>query len=99
MVKQFVYAIQKFLIEWISDLKKVIYKKNLNLGTPKDFINNQDRKYYMKCCLIYEILGCVYSNLVLEVGLRDIDESFHISYLYKENFLGHQCGPKKWMSR
>ena len=36
-------------------------------------------------CLIYELLGCIYAHLVLEVGLRDLDNSFHISYLYIEN--------------
>ena len=39
----------------------------------------------MKCCLIHEMLGCVYAHLVLKVGLRDLDTSFHISYLYIEN--------------
>ena len=31
-------------------------------------------------------LGCIYTHLVLEVGLRDLDNSFHISYLYVEHF-------------
>ena len=35
----------------------------------------------MKCCLIHEMFGCVYAHLVLEVGLRDLYKSFHISYL------------------
>ena len=39
----------------------------------------------MKCCLIHEMLGYIYTYLVLEVGLRDLDNSFHISYLYIEN--------------
>ena len=39
----------------------------------------------MKCCFIHEMLGCVYAHLVLEVGLRDLDKSFHILYLYIEN--------------
>ena len=45
----------------------------------KDFSNNQDWK--MKWCLIHEMLGYVYAHLVLEVGLRDLDKSFYISYL------------------
>ena len=40
----------------------------------------------MKFCLIHEMLGCIYAYLVLEVGPRDLDKSFHISYLYIENF-------------
>ena len=32
------------------------------------------------------MLGCVYAHLELKVGLRDLDKSFHISYLYIENF-------------
>ena len=40
----------------------------------------------MKYCLIHEMLGCIYALLVLEVGLRDLDKSFHISYLCIENF-------------
>ena len=32
------------------------------------------------------MLGCIYAYLVLEVWLRDLDKSFHISYLYIENF-------------
>ena len=35
------------------------------------------------------MLGRIYAYLVLEVGLRDLDsldKSFHISYLYIENF-------------
>ena len=36
----------------------------------------------MKCCLIHEMLGCVYAHLVLEVGLRELDNL----YLYTENF-------------
>ena len=44
-----------------------------------DFSNNQDRKYWMKCCLIHEKLGCIYAHLVLEVGLHDLDNFFHIS--------------------
>ena len=39
----------------------------------------------MKCCLIHEMLGCVYAYLVLEVGLRDLDNFLHISYLYIEH--------------
>ena len=35
------------------------------------------------------MLGCVYAYLLLEVGLRDLDKSFHISYLYIENFWIH----------
>ena len=52
----------------------------------KDFSNNQDRKCWMKCCLIHEMFGYVYAHLVLEVGLRDFTKSFNISYLYIENF-------------
>ena len=37
-----------------------------------------------KWCLIYIMLGCIYAHLV---GMRDLDNSFHISYLYIENFL------------
>ena len=59
---------------------------NLHLVLIKYFSNNQDRKCWMKCCLIHEMLGCIYDHLVLEVGLRDLDNSFHISYLYVENF-------------
>ena len=40
----------------------------------------------MKWCLIHEMLGCIYAHLVLEIGVRDLDNSFHISYLYIENF-------------
>ena len=32
------------------------------------------------------MLGCIYAHLVLEVGLSDLDKTFHISYLYIENF-------------
>ena len=39
----------------------------------------------MKCCLIHEMLGCIYAHIVLEVRLRDLDKSFHILYLYIEN--------------
>ena len=38
----------------------------------------------MKYCLIHKMLGCVYAYLLLEVWLRDLDKSFHISYLYIE---------------
>ena len=41
----------------------------------KDFSDNED----MKCCLIHEMLSCIYAHLVLEVGLRALDNSFHIS--------------------
>ena len=60
----------------------------LALASPdfKDFSNKQDRKSRMKWCLIHEMLGCIYAYLVLKVGLRDFDNSFHISYLYIENF-------------
>ena len=40
----------------------------------------------MKCCLIHELLDCVYIHLLLKVGLRVSDKSFHISYLYIEYF-------------
>ena len=40
----------------------------------------------MKWCLIHEMLGCIYAHLVLEIGVRDLDNSFHISYLYIKNF-------------
>ena len=40
----------------------------------------------MKWCLIHEMFGSLYAYLVLEVGLRDLDKSFHISYLYMEHF-------------
>ena len=40
----------------------------------------------MKCCLIHEMLGCIYAHLVLEVGLCDLVKSFHNLYLYIENF-------------
>ena len=42
----------------------------------------------MKWCLIHEMLGCIYAYLVLEVGLRDLDNSFHISYHLYRKFLG-----------
>ena len=42
----------------------------------------------MKWCLIHEMLGCIHAHLVLEVGLHVLDESFHISYLYRK-FLVH----------
>ena len=32
------------------------------------------------------MLGCIYANLVVEVGMRDLENSFHISYLYIEHF-------------
>ena len=48
----------------------------------KDFSNNEG----MKCCLIHEMLICIYAHLVLEVGLRALDNSFHISELYIANF-------------
>ena len=48
----------------------------------KDFSNNQDRK----CCLIHEMLDCIYAHLLLEIGMRDQNNSFQISYLYVENF-------------
>ena len=48
--------------------------------------NNQDRKCWIKCCLIHKIFCCIYTHLVLEVGLRDLDNFFHNSYLYIENF-------------
>ena len=28
-------------------------------------------------CLIHEILGCVYAQLVLEVGMRELDNPIH----------------------
>ena len=65
-------------------LKVGIHIENFHLT--KDLSNNQDRKCWMKCCLIHEMLGCVYAHIVLEIGLRDLDNSFHISYLYIENF-------------
>ena len=37
------------------------------------------------------MLDCVYTHLVLEVGLRDLDNSFHISYLLIENFWSEDC--------
>ena len=40
----------------------------------KDFSNYQDRKCWMKWFLIHEMLGYIYTQLELEVGLRD----FHI---------------------
>ena len=40
----------------------------------------------MKCCLIHEMLRCIYAHLVLEVGQRNLDNSFHISYISIENF-------------
>ena len=52
----------------------------------------------MKCCLIHEMLNCIYTYLAQEVGLRvyahlvldvrlhDLDNFFHISYLFIENF-------------
>ena len=36
--------------------------------------------------MIHEELGGIYVHLELEVGLRDLDKSFQISYLYIENF-------------
>ena len=59
-----------------------LFQKSLN---NKDFIRNQDRKCWMKCCLIHEMLGCIYAYLVLEVGQRDFNNSFHISHLYIGN--------------
>ena len=32
------------------------------------------------------ILGNIYAHLALEVGMRDLNNSLHISYLYIENF-------------
>ena len=51
-----------------------------------DCSNNQDRKCWMKCCLIHEMLRCIYAHLVLEVGQCNLDNSFHISYISIENF-------------
>ena len=51
-----------------------------------DCSNKQDRKCWMKCCLIHEMLRCIYAHLVLEVGQRNLDNSFHISYISIENF-------------
>ena len=72
----------------ILDLKAIYEQSAMNVCYPasKDFSNNQDRKCWMKWCLIHEMLGCIYAHLVLEVGLRDLDKSLHISYLYIENF-------------
>ena len=41
----------------------------------------------MKWCLMHEILSCIYAHSVLEVGLRGLDKSFNLSYLYIENFV------------
>ena len=57
-----------------------------HLMATKDYSINQDMKCRMKWCLIHEMLGCIYGHLVLEVGLCDFDNSFHISCLYIENF-------------
>ena len=50
----------------------ILFTTCLNYNTPvysnrltlcKDFINDQDRKCWMKWCLIHEILGCVYTPI------------------------------------
>ena len=40
----------------------------------------------VECRLFHKMLGRIHAHLVLEVGLRDLDNYFHISYLYIENF-------------
>ena len=72
-----------YLVTKVTSLR---LRHRLKLGFTKDFSNNQDRKCWMKWCLIYEMLGCFYAHLVLEVEMRDLDIFFHISYLYIENF-------------
>ena len=80
------YGVWYFLSSHHENLKYFEYKDDtwlhyLDLETfspIKDFSNNQDRKCWMKCCLIYQMLGFIDVHLVLEVGLRDLDESFHI---------------------
>ena len=69
----------------VLGLKAITEQSAMNVcfRASKDFSNNQDRKCRMKCCLIHKMLGCIYAHLV---GMRELDNSFHISYLYVENF-------------
>ena len=88
---------------WAAWLRQIIphflslYWTFLPIG--KDFSNNQHRKCWMKCCLIHEMLGCIYAHLALEVGLCDWDKSFHISYLYMENNLHPRINQKSKIKR
>ena len=36
--------------------------------------------------MLNEMLNCVYAHLVLDVGLHNLDNFFHISYHYMEDF-------------